>query len=372
MKHPGWHKLRRERSARYWEELLPDLRVAGNYLPGFFIWGMAALFLYDRLLEGLTPNPWILFVVALILAVFLVPIRVRTYAEQADRVFLLPAEQAMARVYRRALVTAWPVQLFWVAAAGFVAWPLFRLLDTMDLSAYMRFIAALLVLKTVHMALWWQEQHLVDGRIRRLFAGLRFVAGYAAVASGLWQGAAAALLAGGAGGLLLVWGYRYPARHVLNWERLIDVERRARRTWRRFLGQMTDGDAGSDEAGSNPLAGLARHMKYGPEQTFRYLYVLIWLRSPLFGMCVRLVATGVVLAAFAGDALLQAGIGALFACALYLQLKELQQWGMVSEQAYLLPLPEQSRLAAVGRLRLSLWLAGTVLLLLPAGIALLA
>lgn len=370
MKHPAWHRLRRERAARYWGKLLPELRVAGNYLPGFFVMGLTVLFLYNRLLDGLTPGPWILPVAAFTLALFLVPVRVRTYAEQADKVFLSATEGEMARVYRRALAAAWPVQLFWVAAAGFAVWPLFRLLGTMEIAAYLGFIIALLVLKTVHMALWWQEQQMAGGRVRRLFAGLRFLAGCAAIAAGLWQGAAWALLIGGVTGLLLVAGYRIPGRHLLNWERLIELERRARKGWRRFLGQMTDADDSREEAWQNPLARLARHMAFGPNQTFRYLYVLIWLRSSLFGMCVRLVAAGSVLAAFAGDVWLRAGIGVLFAAALHLQLKELQHWGRAAEQEYLLPLPEQNRLDAVRQLRLRLWLAGTALLLVPAVIAL--
>lgn len=370
MKDREWQQLRRERSARYWGRLLPDLRVAGNYLPGFFILGLVAMLLYDRLLKGLSPASWIWPVSALGLVAAFVPVRIRTYAEQADSVFLLPAEQQMIRVYRRALVSAWPSQMAGLVVTAVVVWPLFRIQGMMDKYAYMYVIAALLLLKTVNMLLWWQEQQLVAGRIRGLFAGLRFVAGYGAIAAGLWQGFAAALLTGGACYLLLVLGYRVPERHLLNWERLIRLEQRARKSWRRFIGQMTEGEQNREEARPNPLARLAERIRYGPEQAFRYLYLLVWLRSPLFGLCVRLVATGIVLAAFAGDVLLQAGIGALFAAALHLQLKELQRRDDVAEQAFLLPVPAPSRIASVVRLRLQLWLAGTVLLLLPAGIGL--
>lgn len=370
MKEQAWDRLHKERSDRFWRRILPELRVAGNYLPGFFFVGLAALFLYDRLTGELAPSPWIPPACALLLAAAVAGVRVRTYVEPADPVFLMPAEAHLNRYFRRCLFAAWPGQLALAAAAALAVWPLYRVQGTAAFTDWLPVMAVLPVFKTVHLVLWWQEQHMADGRLRRLFAGLRFAAAFAAIAAGLRHGVAASLLLGGISLLVLALAVRLPARLPVHWHRLIALEDKARRSWWRFLRQMAEPEGARVPAADHPFTRLARLIRHRPDNACRYLYVLTWLRSPLFGMTVRWVATGVVLAALAGGIGVKAGIGVLFAAVLHVQLKELGRGDGAAERDVLLPLAQEQRKKAARQVRLAIWLIGAGLLAAPAGLSL--
>lgn len=372
MKESGLGRLRQERSNRFWQRMVPELRLAGNYLPGFLIAGVAALFLYDRFLERLAPAPWIVPACALLLGAAACSVRVRTYVEPADAVFLAPAEKALDGYFLRSLMTAWPGQLVIMIAAALAVWPLFRIRGTMEFSDYPALIADLLFLKTANLLLWWREQQMARERTRRLFAFLRFLASCLAAYAGLRFGVAYGLLAAGLAALaLFAAGHRVPG-FAIHWERLIRLERQALGTWRRFLGQIVELEGGEERAIRNPLARLAGRIRHAPERAFLYLNVLLWLRSPLFGLSLRLIGVGILIGAAAGGLIVKAGIGALFAAALHLQLKELEQGAQEDGRLVLLPLPGQARLSAAGKLRRTIWLAGTILLFAPAAISLVA
>lgn len=362
----AWRRLPRERATRFWRRIAPDFRLAGNYLPGFLFFGMAALVLYVRLAERLAPGPWLPPACALPLAAAVARVRVRTWLQPADRLFLMPAEAALAGYFRRVLLAAWPGQLAVAGATGVAAWPLVRVQGDMPFASYGAVIAGLLLLKSANLPMWWREQQLADGRIRRLAALLRGLATWGAIWLGLAHGAAAQLCAGGLLYAALALVFRSAARHPLHWERLIALEERMLASWRRFLGQFVDAEEGKAAGRDHPLARLAGRAWLAPGQAYRYAYALIWLRSPLFGMTLRLTATGTVLAALADGLALKAGIAALFAVLLRIQLRELGRGEGAAMRELLLPLPEENRRKAARDIGRAAWVAGAVMLAIPA------
>jgi ABC-2 type transport system permease protein len=363
-------KLARERADRFWRRIMPELRLFGHYLPGFFLVGLVALFLYDRLIEQLQPAPWLPAMCALPVTASVAWVRVRTWLQPADPVFVMPAESAMGGYVRQVILAAWPGQLLAAAGTALAVWPLFRVQGVMTFGAYGAVIFALLVLKTANMLLWWREQQMAHGRIRAVFALLRWAGTFLSVLAGLLLGAAVLLICAAFLVSVLLTGGRRVVRFALNWERMIALERRALAAWRRFLGQFAATETDGGAARPNPFARLAGFIRHAPENAGHYLYLLVWLRSPLFGITLRLTAIGTAIAAAVGDAWLKAGIGVLFAAALHVQLKELGRDEGAVEREHLLPLPEAGRKKAARDVRAIVWFVGTLLLAVPAVLSL--
>jgi ABC-2 type transport system permease protein len=362
-------KLARERADRFWRRIMPELRLFGNYLPGFFLAGLVALFLYDRLIGQMEPAPWLPAACALPVTAAAAWVRVRTWLQPADPVFLMPAEPGMGGYVRRVMRAAWPGQLLAAAGTALAVWPLFRVQGIMTFGAYGAVILALLVLKTANMLLWWREQQMADGRIRAVFAFARWTGSFLSVLAGLLHGAVFLLMLAAFLAAVSLIGDRGVARFGFNWERMVALEQRALASWRRFLGQFTETETEGVAARPNPLARLAGFIRHAPENAGHYLYLLVWLRSPLFGITLRLTATGAAIAAAIGDVWLKAGIGALFAAALHVQLKELGRDEGTAERGHLLPLSEESRRKAARDARRAAWCFCAALLAMPALVA---
>ena len=365
MKRPVLSQLWSERSKRFWQEVAPYLRLAGGSLPGIAFIGMFALFLYDRLLEGLPSSYPVVITCVIILTYAMQSIWVRTFLKPADLQYLLPLEGAMNEYFKRGLRIAYGLQSLKIILYWSFLWPLYRLSESAAGSSYAALLAVLLVMKGLSVYFWWEEQRIRDRRMRLIYYAIRVVLTIIVLSITLLYGVAAACAGLGISSLVYLLLLRLPAKVIVAWERLIALEGRRRAQWRKVLNQFVEMQNDQPNVWNNPIARLAKRIPFRKKLTYRYLYYLTWARSPIFGITLRLTLVGTVVAAIAEGIWLQAGIVLMFALGLRLQLKELAGYHRYDDWSYVFPIHEKDRVSSVRVLCLQIWIVAIVVMSIP-------
>ena len=232
-----------KRKKQFLKKILPYLIYSfrsglGNVIAALLI--VAAAY-YGYLLQAEGVGYDIRWIALLLIVPVLAWCPIRTYLEEPDLVFLLPAEERMQRGYfREAVRGAWLVQ----SAAAILIWlallpVLDRHLPAFTLRTWAGTGAAILLCKSALLYGTWQRRQWVRNAHRiaeRAAHPLLAAAALAPLAFSFWPSMCFILSVTALYMALL----RLPERFPLNWLRLLQDEQRPRSRWMHFFSWFVD------------------------------------------------------------------------------------------------------------------------------------
>lgn len=360
--------LKRSRSAKFWRSIGPYLRLAGGSLPGLVFLGLIGLWMYNRLIDGLPDSFPAILACSLVLAYSIGSVWVRTFLEPADLIYLLPFESRMRGYFRSCFKSGIRLQTAKVAAFWLLLWPLYSLSAISEQKSFYIVLAILIGIKWLGIYFWWIEIHIRNRSVQGAYSIIRLLLVFGFVYITLSIETAMAILFIGISSIAFVLLLRIPSTLGVAWERLIRLERRRISQWRTVLSQFAELSNERPDVRANLLARLARIIPFRKSNAYRYLYFLIWCRSPIFGLTVRLTAVGSLLCLTADNVWLKSGLGLLFAIGLRLQLLELIRYRLPDDNGFVFPIDEALKAASARFIAGLIWAGTVVVIFMPLAI----
>lgn len=355
--------LWKQRRLRFLKEIAPYVlySLRSGLAALIIILMFVAMFFYGRLLEDMPSDfPAIPVVVALV-GVIVVYSPVRTYIREADTLFLLPAESPMKQYFRTATLNAAIGQSIAVVVAWLVLWPLYQAAGksqsiTMTLGEgpwpFIVGLVLLLAMKWWSLYNSWREMQLRERSHRRLFILIRAAATffllYAAASYPLLRFLPLLLAAT----VLYTIALRLPPDLPTHWLHLAEREQRTIRRTYRFLGWFVDvPDFLGQPSRRRALDALVRRIRHQSANTFTFLYSVIFFRSDLFGVKVRLTILGGLFIGTLSQDWAKLTAYSLSVWITALQLSALDQAYRHTDWLHIYPLPEALRGKSAAKVR---------------------
>lgn len=365
-------KLWRERAGHFWRGFIPYLQyVASSGLALFlFVFFIVAVHYYNKLLDHVPthfPANW-LAMLCLLPALAFNP--VRTFFREPDLIYLLPAEHRLQRYIRQTLILSLVVQTMLTAVIWLVIWPLYRVTAGVGTIVFWQLLAVLFIMKWTSLISHWQEQQLQYEQHRTAYRATRWMLTAAMLYMLFTYSLALSTLVIGVTLIIYVIALRLPAKFTLNWQHLIAVEERQVAKYYTFLSWFVDPPA--YESKMKPrryLNWVTNRLPFSQSNAYRYLYVKTFLRSPIFGIVMRLLTIGFIVVYGAGHVLVKGFIFIFFSYMIGVQLSALAQQHRFSFWLKLYPIPQSKRsesvkmiitrlhVVAVGVLFIAVWLS---------------
>ncbi|MFD0676440.1 MULTISPECIES: ABC transporter permease [unclassified Paenibacillus] len=361
------HALYRSRASLFFKEIRPYLQYAMQsaamaVVVGFLLFSIG----YKQFLQWVTPDfPWQLLSAAVMLPA-LAGGRIRTYLQEADTLFLLPQESGMKAYLKAAMNRALIAQLAAVAAVWLIIWPLYHKLAASNGWMFLLLLVVWCVYKRIMLFGKWTELQIQEKRTRLLFQMMRWIlsaiAAYCIIASKPAIGILLlSLLAIAYLGLL-----RLPRQHIVNWSLLIDIELQHKASIYRILNWFVDVPSVQGKARNvRGLDRIARWIAFRQDHTYSYLYTLVWLRSELFGITMRLTLIGILLLAAVHNDIALASIYLVFTVISALQLSEMKLNYHEHVWQHIYPIRLEQRKRSVSFIRYRIHLGILILLAIP-------
>lgn len=291
-------KLWSERFSRYVAEVRRYLRYMLNdhLLFVLFIGLSVGAVLYEKWVRALSPQFPYAVVEAFVLALFLTPSSVRTFLQEADVVFLTPAETKLRPYMQRSLLFSFVVQTLFLLAGVFVVAPLHLRFASMPLSLFAFF---LWLWKGWNVWIHWREIHWVEQKAKWIGDIGRFLLNGVAVYFLLVDVPPFLFFV-----LLVItacisfYFWNVTKQKPLPWEELIWQEAQAMRRFYRLANLFSDVPHIQEKAKRRRwMDVLLRFITdWRKDAAFRYLYVRTFSRAgDYFGVYVRLTMIGCLL-----------------------------------------------------------------------------
>lgn len=360
-------ELYQRRQAEFAKEIRPYLHYA--------IQGMATVAIiaflagsigYKQFLQWVTPAfPW-KQAAALFMLPFLAGGRIRTYLQEPDTIFLLPREQTMTGYIQSAQRRAIILQGAAMIAIWLIVWPVYAKLTGSGAGGFFLLLFAWVLFKGVLLYGKWMEQQLQEQRTRQAWAVLRWVwagiAAYGVLALGLNLG----LLMLSLGSIVYIALLRLPRKYTVHWLYLIELEERHRASVYRLLNWFVDVPPLRVKARNiHGITRISRMVPFNRTLSFHYLYTLVFLRSELLGIMLRLLIVGILIIACMNNDWAKLGVYVTFALVSGLQLADLKRYYPDSLWHRIYPLPDGLNKQAVGNIRFAIHLTMLVALAIP-------
>jgi ABC-2 type transport system permease protein len=271
----------------------------------------------------------------------------RTWLEAGDTVFMMPREAEMGG-YLRGSFRYTSIGCSLLAAIVFLLYmPIYIQGPALNDGWILAIVAAALKAGNV----WgsWRERQMTWPGMRRLMRLLRW--GITALLLAVWlicvamQALAFTILVS----LFFLLIHRFPSRHRLPWERLIEEEARTRTRYYVFFGLFIDVPSlPSRIAKRSYLTWLLRTVPYSNRNTFVYLYTASLLRTEIGGIVIRLLLLGCLIIYWLADAAALSGWGSVLVFGVFMGLLAVQLGGLrhihrYSVWKHVYPLPEKQR-----------------------------
>ncbi|WP_043903708.1 ABC transporter permease [Parageobacillus genomosp. 1] len=220
---------------------------------------------------------------------------IRTLFQEADIVFLLPAEAKLRPYIQQAFVMSFVLHGYGLLLLLLVAAPLHHRFSSVSLWL---FFLVLLMLKGWNLWISWKGNYFIEPSFHRLSMVVRF--GMNALflyfllvgAPVLFLLALTMIVIG-----VAVYLQQETKQKGWKWERIIEQEAKAVRTFYRIANMFTDVPQWKEEAKRRRwLDFIVEMIPYGQQNTFLYLYVRTWIRAGGYlGLYIRLIAIGLLL-----------------------------------------------------------------------------
>ncbi|WP_281885049.1 ABC transporter permease [Paenibacillus sp. YYML68] len=362
--------LWRRRSTAFSQEIRPYLVYALQSLSLIIVVAFLGLmYTYDRILPEAPPG----FPFAELITAILVPVMaitpIRTYVRAADLVFLIPLENELKATYmKHAVHRAFLAQSALLLLLWLAVWPAYIQIEGAK-PGFWHVLLVLIAMKRLLLQAKWAElqysdiYELVMWRAARWAAALGGVYGLLVLKPGLGSLLVAAV------GFAYLFVIRSTARASMNWNRLADTELAHRSFIFRLLNQFVDvGHVQSrprNRRFPRRLLAVLAGLRFRSTDTYRYLYVRVWLRSELFGITIRLWSIGAGLLLSSSGDWVPSALYLLFVWLVGVQLQELPKAYLHSDWSYIYPLPAELRAVSVQRLIRTIHMLLTAALSVP-------
>lgn len=338
-------ELRKRRKALHWSKILP-------YLPYVFQSGVAVLLLilliafsawYTSFLQNIPEGLPVGWIMLLLLGPAVIYSGFRTYLHPADSVFLLPQEASMSTYFKPAFRSGVLYKLLGTYAILLVLWPLYQRSEGIQ-HPFWTWLSVLLLLKLIGAYGAWQELKIASRRARGGFRLLRWCVLLLLLAAWVWQPAWKSLLF-----LLLitinyVLALRFPMKHSVPWENLIEAEKVSIAKNMLVLGWFVDVPAEGQRVWPRRwLDWIGKRISWSREGAYRYLLTKTLVRGELLGIGSRLMVLGAVLVGWSGRTWLGLGLYLFFVFLIGAQLSVLRQVHRDSPAVLYYPLSAGSR-----------------------------
>ena len=355
------------RRSRFWGGILPYL--------GYVIQsGVAVVFLFlliafsawytsvvQNIPEGL-PIRWIMLIVLLPLAV---GSSVRTYLQPADIVFLIPQEPRMQHYFAKARVSGVIYKLIGLMLILLILWPLYIRSDA-EPKGLLAAAAVLAGLKLLSSWGSWREQFMVNRTAAAGYRILRWAVILLSLASWWWYEELSSLIFIVLISAAYVISVRVPVRHLVPWERLIQVEGRQASRVMMVLSWFVNVPQQNQRIYARRwLSRWGSGLAWRPDTAYRYLLIKTFVRSDIFGMLIRVAVLGGLLVWLSRDSLAGSAVYLVALMIAGLQISSLHKMHQESFWLHVYPLPEGTRQANAVKLIFQVQLVYAVLLWLP-------
>ncbi|MDY0406234.1 ABC transporter permease [Virgibacillus sp. 179-BFC.A HS] len=261
----------------------------------FFISALA--FYYQRWLAELPENFPTALIIGILFAAVATYSPVRTMLQEADLVFILPAEHKMGIYFRNTLIYSFVIQLYLVLLAAAMLGPLyFATFANRQGSMYLLLLLVLLIFKAWNLLANWWMLRIRDKNIRTAEQCVRFLLNFAVfyfAVDGFMELASIATILFIS---LCLWDWRTSKQQFgLNWNLLVEKDIHRMQTFYRIANMFTDVPHLKTKVKKRQwLTSLvSKNIPLRRKATFDYLYRITFVRSgDYFGMYVRLIIIG--------------------------------------------------------------------------------
>jgi ABC-2 type transport system permease protein len=359
--------LYRQRTVYFLKEIRPYLHYA---LQSATVAAVAAFLIfsigYRQFLQWVTPDfPWELLAAAVMLPA-LAGGNIRTYLQEADTLFLLPQELAMDGYLKSAFRQALIRQIASVTAVWLIVWPVYYKLAPSNSWMFFLLLIVWALYKWAMLHGKWMELQLQEKRARFVFATTRWVLSAAAAYCFFLFNPGAGIFILGICSVLYLAALRVPGKFIVNWNSLIEAERDQKAGIYRKLNWFVDVPAVQGKARNmHGLDWIPQQINFRRERAYSFLYIIIWLRSELLGIILRLTLVGVLLLISISADYVQAIVYAVLAGFCAVQLADLKRYYHEHLWQHIYPLTEQQRKHSLLEVRLLIHYGVLIVLAVP-------
>lgn len=293
------------RAAAFWKEAAVYWSYAARsglsaFLLFFFIAGSYA---YMKILQDLPREyPYWRITTPLLAAVTaLTPFR--TFLKPADQVFLMPAELKLWKYWLKCAVYSYSFQALWAMGALLLIWPLYSHCEGAEAVPFLGAAASVLFVKAASLDCRVAESKLLFRSHRLPMVLMRwlvsFVFAFMVLTQDYFYGAVLFFLFRTLHSMVV----RYLPKHRIPWEYWIRKEEDQLKIHYTVFSWFADvPKLPVRPKARKSLARLAGRLPFDKGETYRYLYLLTFLRSELYGITVRILAVAVFLLLFVENA----------------------------------------------------------------------
>jgi len=364
-------ELRQKRKSSFWSKVLP-------FVPYVIQSGVAVLFLllliafaarYTNFLQNIPPGLPVLWIMLLLLGPMTVFSGFRTYMQQSDIIFLLPREADMKEYLSPAFRSGVIYKLIGLYIILVFVWPLY-IRSGVDTKPLWMVLLVLFLLKVLSAYGSWQELKITTARARMGYRLLRWSVILLMLAAWLWQPASRSFIFMLLVSVNYVLALRFPMKHAVAWDNLIDAEKTGAAKVMMWLGWFVEVPAdGQKVIRRRWLSAVGNRIPWQHSTAYRFLITKTFIRSELLGILVRLTLLGMVLAGWNGASWLGIGLYLFFTFLIGAQLTSLHQIHADSPTAAFYPLPSGAHKAEAIRLASRLLLVLAALMWIPLAVA---
>ncbi|MBE9915983.1 ABC transporter permease [Paenibacillus donghaensis] len=338
--------LRSERRSRFWgKEVLPY--VGYVIQSGVAVLLLFAIIAFSAWYTSLVQHIPAGFPIRWIMLVLFVPLTVsssfRTYLQPADVVFLLPQESRMRKYFQASWISGVIYKLLGLALVFLISWPLY-IRSEADPKPFSLFLLVLIALKLLASYGCWKELRMVSRKGATASRLLRYVIIALSIAAWLWQPAGRSLIFILLIAATYVAALRFPAKHLVAWERLIAQEKTHIGRVLMVLGWFVNVPSRQQRIHSRKwLFWAGNRISWKPETAYRYLLMKSFIRSDILGIVIRAGILAVFLVWWMRSGMVGSGIYLFFVFLAGVQLSTLLRYHSESFWLHVYPLPPGSR-----------------------------
>jgi len=268
----------------------------GHIAVAMFFLIAALAYYYQQFLAQLPKDFPSAIIIGIVFGLVVTYAPVRTFLQEPDLVFLMPAEHDMEKYFRNSLIYSFVVQLYLVFLVAAVIGPLyFNAFDARTGKVYMATVVILIIFKGWNMLVNWWVSYERDKTVQRIYIMVRLILNIFIFYMLVELNIIFALL----GTIVFLAMYLFAYRRAkkqdgISWDVLVENDLRSRQFFYRIANMFTDvPHIKSPIKERKWLVRLISRVPFEQKQTYNFLYRLSFARSgDYFGIYLRLLVIG--------------------------------------------------------------------------------
>lgn len=325
----------------------------------------ALAFYYQQFLAQLPENFPSAMIIGIAFGFIVTYSPVRTFLQEPDLVFLMPAEKKMGKYFRNSLVYSFFVQLYQVVLIAAVLGPLyFNTFEERAGKFYLLTILLLVIFKGWNILISWWTSFARDNQYRKIHGFVRLLFNimifYFIVELNITYAVAGTALFLG---LFFLSYTKAKEQDGIHWQLLVNQDLKSRQSFYKLANMFTDVPHIKSPVKSRAwLVVLLKKIPFKQENTYSYLYRLSFARSgDYLGMYLRLLVLGGLAIYFVPNFWVKLGMLVLFLYLSSFQLVTLYDHYRTIVWIDLYPVEERIRQSSLIKFLLQLSIFKTVI-----------